>query len=168
MTFYIPISNGILTKSHRNKIGIAIWEFMWLIDRITRIKGEEGFVLGGKPINLEDMAKDLGLSGKTLSRNLHKLEKESYIKTRRTPYGIVFNVLKAKKIFNKRTDTSVQRSDIFSQRTDTSVRCNIRQDNDKTMTRQYVTAVLNKLHKRTDDSCKINGFKSFNEIIYGQ
>jgi hypothetical protein len=50
--FYITVSNGLLKDDHRKRIGSAVWEFMWLIDKITRIDEDgKGWVLGGKPIN---------------------------------------------------------------------------------------------------------------------
>jgi len=53
--------------------------------------------LGGKPINLKDMAD--GVDEDTISRNLTKLETEGYIIKIRTPYGIGIRVNKAQKRF---------------------------------------------------------------------
>lgn len=82
-------------------MGEAVWEFMWLLDKITKIQGNLGYVLGGKPINLEDLANDLEVHEVTVSRNLQKLVEQGYISTLRTPYGLVIKVMKAKKRFNK-------------------------------------------------------------------
>lgn len=81
-------------------MGAAIWQYMWLLDKITKIDDDGfGWVLGGKPINLEDIA---GSKSKvTISRNLGRLEREGYIKMIHTPYGIVVKVTKAKKRFSK-------------------------------------------------------------------
>lgn len=110
--FYITISNGLIEGAgHRNRMGSAVWEFMWCIDRVTKIDSKGmGWVLGGKPINLKDI--DLGHAN-TISRNLNKLQAEGYIEIRRTPRGMVIKVCKAKKIFkqtNKRS-TKGKKSD---------------------------------------------------------
>ena len=62
-----------------------------------------GWVLGGKPIKLKDMAD--GVEEMTISRNLDKLEAEGYIKKIRTPYGLSIRVMKAKKRFNKNVES---------------------------------------------------------------
>jgi DNA-binding transcriptional ArsR family regulator len=96
--FYITVANGLLSEDHRERIGIALWEFLWCLDKITKIDDKgTGWVLGGKPINLAEVG--LGMSEDTVSRNLHKLEEEGYIKLIRTPYGISIRVSKAKKRF---------------------------------------------------------------------
>lgn len=82
-------------------MGESVWEFMWCLDKITRIDGEIGLVLGGKPINLSDLADDLGVHETTVSRNLGKLEENGYISLTHAPYGIVIRVMKAKKRFTK-------------------------------------------------------------------
>ena len=80
-------------------MGTAVWEFMWLIDKITKIDDEGlGWVLGGKPIQLKDIE---GIHRVNVSKNLTKLEKEKYIFITHTPYGMIIKVLKAKKRFSK-------------------------------------------------------------------
>lgn len=97
--FYITVSNGLLEGNHRKRIGSAVWEFMWLIDKITKIDDEGwGWILGGKPINLKDIK---GIHPVNVSKNLTKLEKENYISIQHTPYGMIIKVAKAKKRFNK-------------------------------------------------------------------
>jgi hypothetical protein len=99
--YQISVSNGLLTQEHREKIGTAIWEFLWLIDKTTKNKDGVGIVLGGKPIKLCDLSQQMGTSDVNVSRNLHKLKKEGYISILRTPYGMVIEVKKSKKRFNK-------------------------------------------------------------------
>src|SRR3990167_3963186 len=97
--FYITVSNGLLVGKHQKKMGASVWQFMWCLDKITKIDDEEmGWVLGGKPINLADIK---GASRNTVSRNLNKLEKAGYLNLIHTPYGISIRVIKAKKRFNK-------------------------------------------------------------------
>ncbi len=98
--FNITVSNGLLKDDHEERMGPAIWQYIWLLDKITKIDSDGlGLVLGGKPINLKDIAKNK--SEATISRNLQRLEREGYIKMTHTPYGIVIKVTKAKKRFNK-------------------------------------------------------------------
>lgn len=99
--FFITVSNGLLETKHRKKIGSAVWEFMWLIDKVTKIDDEGfGWVLGGKPINLKDIK---GIHPVNVSKNLKKLEDAGYIFITHTPYGLSIRVAKAKKSFSKKT-----------------------------------------------------------------
>lgn len=98
--FYISVSNGLISKEHRDRIGSAIWEFMWCLDKVTKIDQKGiGWVLGGKPIKLSEVG--LGVSEDTVSRNLSKLSEEGYLQVIRTPYGLSLRVNKAKKRFYK-------------------------------------------------------------------
>lgn len=100
--FYITVSNGLLRDGHQKRIGSAVWEFMWLIDKVTRIEEDGmGWVLGGKPINLKDIADDLEIHESNVSRNLKKLVDGGYISINRTPYGLQIKVIRAKKNFKR-------------------------------------------------------------------
>ncbi len=104
--FYITVSNGLLTKEHRDKIGSSVWEFMWCIDKVTKVDDEGfGWVLGGKPIKLEEIN---SACRDTVSRNLNKLQRQGYLRLIRTPYGISIRVAKAKKKFGRRLDDNVE------------------------------------------------------------
>jgi hypothetical protein len=94
-SYPIPIWNGIL--EHAARIGEALWEFLWMIDKITAEKDGVGIVLGGAPVKLETIAHDLSTHKRTIRRHVEKLEAESYIRRRRTPYGYVFEVLNSRK-----------------------------------------------------------------------
>lgn len=97
--YYITISNGLLKDGHRQRMGAAVWEFMWLLDKMTdKIDGK---VLGGKPVQLKEISDNLASHEDTVCKNISKLRKEGYIKTRRTPYGMVVWVQKPKKFFQK-------------------------------------------------------------------
>lgn len=79
-----------------------MWEFMWCIDKITKIDDAGlGWVLGGKPINLKNLTADMGVHATTVSRNLNKLQKFGYLSLMHTPYGIRISINKAKKVFKK-------------------------------------------------------------------
>jgi hypothetical protein len=92
----IPVWNGIF--DHRKRIGEAIWEFLWCLDRVTVEIDGVGLVLGGTPVKLEMIAGDLrGSDRETIRRHLKRLEVGKYIRTRRTPYGQVIEVLNSRK-----------------------------------------------------------------------
>jgi hypothetical protein len=103
-------------------MGAAVWQFMWLIDKVTKIdEGGYGWVLGGKPINLSHIGPE-----RTVSRNLQKLKNEGYIIIKRTPYGLIIKVTKAKKRFaNSGVSKTPQVADPGTKRGVS----NIRQDN---------------------------------------
>src|SRR5205085_5678949 len=75
----IPFWNGGLEPRHRKKIGPAIWEFLWCIDRVTKEKDGEGIVLGGTPITAEKVGHDLGEHPNSARAHLDRLEKGRYI-----------------------------------------------------------------------------------------
>jgi hypothetical protein len=83
-------------------MGAAVWEFMWCLDKITKIDDQGvGWILGGKPVNLKDIAGQFLTSEVTTSRNLSKLAEEGYLTIIHAPYGLKIGVSKAKKRFNK-------------------------------------------------------------------
>lgn len=102
--FDITVSNNLLEKKHVKAMGSAVWEYLWLLDKMTKIdqKSECGKVLGGKPIKLQEISDDLGKHVSTISQNLAKMEKIGYIKMIHAPHGIIIIVTKAKKHFTKR------------------------------------------------------------------
>lgn len=124
--FFITISNGLLEGDHHKRMGSAVWEFMWLIDKVTRVDEDGmGWVLGGKPIQLDDI--EISKHRINISKNLKKLEKEGYITLRHTPRGIVVKVCKAKKRFSGNAQRFSDKVRSFSE----NAKPNIRQGNDK-------------------------------------
>ena len=100
--YIIPISNGILEKKHCSQIKNSLWVFIWCIDKATKIdKDGIGWVLGGKPMKLDDIEKDLGIPARTLQRDLSNLKKYNYIKIIRAPYGLKIGVCKIQKRYAK-------------------------------------------------------------------
>jgi len=94
----IEIKNNLLEPKHAKAMGSAVWEFMWCLDKLTRIDEDGlGYVLGGKPIKLEELSNELGKAQKNISLNLHKLQKNGYIDLKRTGYGNIITINKAKK-----------------------------------------------------------------------
>ena len=96
--FYIEITNNLLDPKHRKAMKDSVWLFMWLLDKMTSIDEDGiGKVLGGKPIKWEELGKDLGISERTYWRWIKILLEAKYINTKRTPFGCVITVNKAKK-----------------------------------------------------------------------
>ena len=92
----IPLWNGVF--DHYDRIGDALWEFAWCIDRVTEEHDGVGIVLGGTPVKIPTIVSDLkGSRRETVRRHMDALESESYIRRRRTPYGHVIEVLNSRK-----------------------------------------------------------------------
>lgn len=109
--FYISISNGLLKDGHRKRMGEAVWEFMWCLDRITKIDDDGiGWVYGGKPINLKEISEDMEVHEVTVSRNLNKLKKDEYILVKRTGAGLIIGVNRAKKRFNNNVKSDLTKT----------------------------------------------------------
>jgi DNA-binding MarR family transcriptional regulator len=101
--FFIEITNNLLELKHRKKMGTAVWEFMWCLDKITKIDEDQiGWVYGGKPIQLKELKAEIGITEPKISKNLNKLKKEGYLILKHTPYGIIIGVEKAQKRFNQK------------------------------------------------------------------
>jgi hypothetical protein len=83
-TFVVPVSSGIF--AHCEKIGVAIWVFMWAIDRTTKETpsegglGLEGLVYGGRPIRAQEIAKELQMAPRTVQTHLNHLVTHGYLR----------------------------------------------------------------------------------------
>jgi DNA-binding Lrp family transcriptional regulator len=110
-SFYFPVYSGLLTAQHREKIGPAIWEFLWFVSKVTREVQEEGetwgIVLGGRPVKLAEIAAELGGSERTVKRNVARLKEEGYIEAIRAPYGEIYKVRKSKKFVVKKRSAKI-------------------------------------------------------------
>jgi DNA-binding MarR family transcriptional regulator len=147
--FYIEISNGLL-RGHRKRMGTAVWEFMWLLDKMTKIDGEVGFVLGGKPIKLKEIAEDLETNEVNISKNLNKLKLQGYIQIIRTGRGLIIKVIKAKKRFNQKikSDLMISLNQTFQNISSNKTR-QYRQDS-KTITKvikEFGNPLINEISK---------------------
>lgn len=92
----IPVWNGIF--EHYDRIGDALWEFEKCIDWITDEQDGVGIVLGGKPVKVSEIVAAIkGSKKETVRRHMDALEKENFIRRRRTPYGHVIEVLNSHK-----------------------------------------------------------------------
>jgi hypothetical protein len=115
-SFFFPVYSGLISPEHKENIGPALWEFLWLISKTTKeeVEGDEtwGIVLGGKPIKICEISNDLGGSERTAKRNIARLKEFGYIETKRAPYGEIYRVRNSKKFTKKRSaknGTSEQR-----------------------------------------------------------
>jgi DNA-binding transcriptional ArsR family regulator len=106
-SYPIKIWSGLLSDGHTKKIENALWEFIWLINKVTKEEKGIGYVLKGRPIKVEEIAKDLDRNYRSVLRHLKKLEKEGYIDLKRCPYGFVITIKNSKK-FSNRYDNNVQ------------------------------------------------------------
>jgi hypothetical protein len=94
-SYAIPVWNGIF--EHRKKIDGALWEFLWCLDRVTEECDGIGKVFGGAPVKLERIAAELDGDKESTRRHLGKLKSGNYIRTLRTPYGLIIEVLNSRK-----------------------------------------------------------------------
>ena len=82
-SYPIPFPGQLLTPEHRQAISSAIWEYLFLVDKVTNdvVKGgcRFGQVLGGKTIQSEQIAAALGSHVQTVRKNLRSLEDKGYI-----------------------------------------------------------------------------------------
>jgi len=84
--------NGLLEAKHRKRIGEALWEFLWCLDRITQERDGVGLVLGGKPVACKDVADGFDVNERTVRRHFDQLERESYIERTLAPHGYTIRV----------------------------------------------------------------------------
>lgn len=91
----IPVWNGVL--EHCCRVACGIWVFLWCLDKITEEREGIGVVLGGAPVKISRIAADLQVGEHTVRRHCDHLEKQNYIRRRRTPYGFVIEVLNSRK-----------------------------------------------------------------------
>lgn len=100
-SYPIKIWSGLLLDGHTRKIENALWEFIWLINKVTKEEGGIGMVLRGKPIKVEQIAEDLQRDYRTILRHLKRLEEYGYINLKRCPYGFVIKINNSKKFKNR-------------------------------------------------------------------
>ena len=105
---------------HRHRLGGAIWEFMWLLDRtaseIEVEAGERvGIVLGGHPVPAHVIAKDLQCSHDLVSLNLSRLIAGGYIDRQPHPRlsAYSYRVRNSKKWMNRPVEDSRRPSKIL-------------------------------------------------------
>ncbi|MBW7976162.1 phage portal protein [Bacillus velezensis] len=109
------IYSGLLNSEHYDKIGSAIWLFLWFISSTTKEHVKDGvkwgIVLGHKPVKAREMADIFAVSEKTVRRWLEVLEQHEYIKAVRAPYGLIVSVKHSKRFTPKKTLTRPEATD---------------------------------------------------------
>lgn len=70
---WIKIKRGLLTPEHRNKMGVRIWLYMHMIDRVD---WETGVIYEWRD---KDEAEDMGMPWRTLQDQRQQLEADGYI-----------------------------------------------------------------------------------------
>ncbi len=99
-SYPFPTYSGLLNSEHYDKIGPALWLFLWFISSTTKEIEKDGvswgIVLGHKPLKAREMAAVFGVSEKTVRRWLELLETHEYIKAVRAPYGLMISVKHSK------------------------------------------------------------------------
>ncbi len=115
-SFTFPVWNGIL--EHREKIGPAIWEFLWCLDKVT-FEDEDGigWCLGKTPIDTKRIADDLNEHQNTAYANMERLAADAYIVRKRTPRGYCIGVVNSRKFSARRKSDSEKTPNRESQET---------------------------------------------------
>jgi hypothetical protein len=77
-----PVSAGLL--AHKQRMGSAVWEFLWLLDECTSDEAQlDGTFLGivrfGNPICAAEVARDLAEHTETGKANLRRLAESGYV-----------------------------------------------------------------------------------------
>jgi hypothetical protein len=94
-SYNIGARNGILEQKHFDKLGSAIWLYLWFLDKQPK---DTDKVLGGQPITYEMFAKEFGkVSRRTYTYWLQSIVAGGYVSTLRTPRGSVITINKPKK-----------------------------------------------------------------------
>jgi len=106
-SYPIKIWSGLLKDGHTQRIENALWEFIWLINKVTKEEKGIGMVLKGKPIKVVELSKDLKRSYSTILRHLKQLEKHGYINLKRCPYGFVVTINNSKKFATRYSNNDI-------------------------------------------------------------
>lgn len=102
--YFVTVSNNLLEDKHFEKMGGAVWLYMWLIDKMTEISEGLGIVSYGNPVTIDDVRENFaGMSDRTYHRMVAKLRQGGYINTVQAKYGLYITVNKPKKYFGNQT-----------------------------------------------------------------
>ena len=77
--FFVPMPLDLMEPGAIARMGMAVWLYLWCVDRSTREEDGVGWIFGGKAINYEQIASDLGQPIRTLRRWMKKLKDGDYI-----------------------------------------------------------------------------------------
>lgn len=87
----------------------AIWEFLWCVDKTTTEENGKGWVWGKTPVTIDQIAKDLGESIRSVQYHLQVLKKHNYITLTCNKKGLIISVFKSKKWLARKDVTSEER-----------------------------------------------------------
>lgn len=106
-SYPFPVWSGLLARKHHVAMGVAIWTFLWLLDRVTADVEGWGTVLGGRPVKDREIAQNFGVHQNSVRADRKKLLAGKYIEGKRTPYGFVYRIRNSRKfgIWRKRRVT---------------------------------------------------------------
>jgi len=110
-SYPIPVFSGLLRDGHYQRMGMAIWVFIWLLDKVTSEYTDEdgtrwGKVLGGQPVRYQDIATDLKICLRMAKYHVATLCKETYIRVKRHPRGIICEIRNSRKRIFRSTSRS--------------------------------------------------------------
>ncbi len=118
--FGIYVKNNLLEPKHVESMGVAIWLYLWLLDKMTSVTEEgTGKVLGGTPITFKLAEKELGIKHTTYVEWSNRLKDAGYLNVKRIPHGLIISVNKAEKIFgNQPKKSEIRLPEVRSQKED--------------------------------------------------
>ena len=70
---WIKVKRGLLRPEHRENLGIKVWLYMYMLDRVD---WETGTIFGWKD---KDEAEDIGMPWRTLQKQRQEIEELGYI-----------------------------------------------------------------------------------------
>lgn len=77
----------LLSEEHRDKIGQSIWVWFWCLFNVTSEENGVGVVCDNSPLKYEMIADELGLSVRTVGRQVATLAGHGYLRVDRTRWG---------------------------------------------------------------------------------
>jgi hypothetical protein len=93
-SFSIGAKNGLLEQKHFDQMGMAIWLYLWFIDKQPKNTNK---VSGGAPVTYQTVKNSLGITHRTYTRWLQILKDGGYIAVQQTRLGLIIEIEKAKK-----------------------------------------------------------------------
>ena len=77
--YFVPMPLDLIDPGAISRMGMAVWLYLWCVNRSTREEDGVGWLYGGKAINYAKIASDLGQPIRTLKRWMKKLKDGDYI-----------------------------------------------------------------------------------------